>query len=245
MAEAGNKIATSDKRPVIDDMLLKGMPPKRIARYMREMYNEQFTEKTISDYRDNFFRSEKGIVHQLIQASQDLADKEQPATSDREILSQYFSFKQTHGDLGMIYERIRVLQELAVKYPFDDSYDERIVKLLNQAENIRTRVFRHQYENIRRSILLKVGKKIVMAAINVFLPYIQAEKRREAVERFEAIVKPLLGLTAVPDEPADISALKEEMNQASSEPAPPVGPVDLDLGDDPPAGTGDLDGTQV
>ncbi len=232
MAEAGNKIATSDKRPVIDDMLLKGMPPKRIARYMREMYNEQFTEKTISDYRDNFFRSEKGIVHQLIQASQDLADKEQPATSDREILSQYFSFKQTHGDLAMIYERIRVLQELAVKYPFDDSYDERIVKLLNQAENIRTRVFRHQYENIRRAILLNVGKKIVMAAINVFLPYIQSERRREAVERFEAIVKPLLGLTALPDEPADISALKEEMGQASAEPAPPtMDPDDPALGD--------------
>lgn len=238
MAEPGNKIATSERRALVDDMLLKGMPPKRIARYMREMYNEQFTEKTVQDYRDNFFRGENGVITQLIAAAQNLADNDPPPTSDREILAQYFSFKQTHSDLALIYERIRVLKELAIKYPFDESYDDRIVRLLAQAESTRTRVFRHQYEQMRRAILLNVGKKICMAAVNVFLPYIESGKRKQATERFEAIVRPLLGLTMSKEDPQDIQDIKEEMAAGSAEPPAPDTGIDDDiLGDDLPGKT--------
>jgi hypothetical protein len=239
MAEPGSKIAESDKRPVVEDLLLKGMPTKRISRYLREMYGLNFSEKTIADFRDNFFRSENGVVNQLIQASRDLVDNDPPATSDRELLSQYFSFKQTHGDLGLIYERVRKLKEFADKMPFDESYDKRISMLLTTAEAIRTRVYKHQYEQMRKGILLNVGKKIVMAAINVFLPYIPSDKRKDAVTKFEAIIKPMLGMSSTPDEPEDIIDIKEEMDIASSEPAPPapdLGDIDMGMGEsDAPA----------
>lgn len=220
MPEPGSKVNESPRRALIDDLLMKGMPPKRIVRYMREMYNEQFTEKAISDYRTNFFRSDNGIVNQIIKASQDLADKEHPPTSDREMLASYFTFKKTRDDLDIIYERIRAVRKLANEMPFDDNYDKRLVLLFSQAESIRNRVFRHQYEQIRKAILLNIGKKICMAAINVFLVYIPTDRRKEAVERFEALVKPMLGLTAIPEEPEDIAVAKE----GAVDPLPPEDP---------------------
>lgn len=196
MAEPGDKVAQSDKRALIDDLLLKGMPPKRIVLYLRNVHNfNDFTEKAIADYRAVHFRSENGLVAQIIKASQELADREPPATSDRELLAGYFSFKATNDDLKLLYDRIKTVKEFAEKYPFDESYDERLVKLMAQAESIRTRVFRHQYEHIRKAVLLNIGKKICMAAVNVFLAYIPSDRRKEAVQKFEAIVKPMLEMT--------------------------------------------------
>lgn len=225
MPEPGDKIAQYERRAVVDDLLLKGMPPKRICRYLFEMYSDRFTEKAITDYRANFFRNENGIVNQIIKASQELADHDPPPTSDREVLASYFTFKRTKEDLDLIYERIRALREIATKMPYDDSYDKRIVLLLAQAEAIRNRVFRHQYEQIRKAVVLNIGKKICMAAINVFLAYVPSDKRKEAVERFDALVKPMLGLTAIPDEPDDISEIKSDLES------------DEQTGEIPPDGT--------
>lgn len=207
MPEPGDKVAQHEKRALIDDLLLKGMPPKRIVLYLRNVHNcNDFTEKSIADYRAVHFRSENGLVAQIIKASQELADREPPPSSDRETLAGYFSFKATNDDLKLLYDRIKVVKEYAEKYPFDESYDERLVRLMGQAESIRTRVFRHQYEHIRKAVLLNIGKKIVMAAVNTFVAYIPSDKRREAVTKFEALVKPMLEMSVIesPDEVIDL-----------------------------------------
>ena len=213
----GKSVAESAKRPIVDDLLLKGMPPRRIVMYMREMHGEILAEKSVIDYRDNYFRSEHGIVAQIIKASQDLSDTEPPPTSDREMLAGFFTLKKTREDLDLIYDRIRKMKDLAERYPFDDSYDARIVDYLAKAESIRSRVFRHQYEMIRKAVILNIGKKIVTAAINVFLPYITGEKRKESVQRFEDIIKPMLGLAPEKEEPSDIQDIRADTDSSNPE----------------------------
>ena len=172
-------------------------------------HGQTFNEKTIKDYRDNIFRQKDGPIGAIVQVTKNLADNELPATSERELMSRHFSFKSTNADLELIYSRIRVLREKADLWPWDDTYDRRITTYLAQAEGIRTRVFRYQYENIRRAVLMNIGKKIVTAAISVFLPYVLPGKRKEVVGRFQNMVAPLLGLPAIPKEPEDIKEMKE------------------------------------
>lgn len=209
MSELGKKISESKHRPQIDEYLNGGMSPKKVARYMAAEHGETFNEKTIKDYRDNIFRKKDGPIGAIVQVTRNLADNELPATSERELMSRHFSFRSTNADLELIYDRIRTLKISAITFPFDDTYDKRIATYLAQAEGIRTRVFRYQYENIRRAVLLNIGKKIVTAAISVFLPYVVPGKRKEVVGRFQSMVAPLLGLPAVPEEPKDIKDLKE------------------------------------
>jgi hypothetical protein len=118
------------------------------------------------------------------------------------------------------------MRDLAKKYPFDDTYDKRLIGYLAQAESIRTRVFRYQYEQMRKAVLLNIGKKLCMAAINIFLPYVHSEKRKEAVAKFEDVIKPLLGLTAVNEEPADIREVRDGIDAAKDvPPADPAAPT--------------------
>jgi hypothetical protein len=206
----GFKISQSELRPQIDELLARGYSPKRIARILVEEGKEAFSENTISEYKRNYFRREDSPLMSVVKVARNLAENELAPTNSREYLAHHFTFKKTKEDLDRIYERIRTLEKLAKEEPDDDSYDKRICHYMDMAEKIRVRVFRHQYEQMRRAVLVTIGKKICMAAVSIFLPYIASEKRDEAVRRFEDMVQPLLGVGAVPEEPEDI----EEMRSA-------------------------------
>jgi len=210
VTQEGNKIATSDLRPQVDKYLTGGMSPRNISRYLRAEHGKTFHEKTVKDYRDNYFRKEDGPIGAIVKVTENLVENDLPAKSDMEMFSRHFSFKSTNSDLELIYGRIRELKVRASAFPWDDTYDKRIATYLAQAEGIRSRVFRYQYEGIRKSILLNAGKKIVTAAISIFLPYVTPSRRKEAVTRFQSTVAPLLGMVVVPDEPEDIITIREE-----------------------------------
>lgn len=201
----GMKISTSSLRPMIDELLLRGLSAKKIARHLYESGQEEtFSEGTIADYRANFFRQGDSPLMQVVKVTQDLGDNEPPPSNDHETLAQHFTFKSTKTDLDLLYERIEKLKVLADAHPDDDQYDNRIKSYMDQAEKIRNRVFKFQYEQIRRAIMLTVGKKICMAAVSIFLPYIPAEKRTEAVQRFESMIGPLLDIRKLPDAPGNV-----------------------------------------
>lgn len=198
----GNKIAQSPLRPTIDELILKGLSSKKIAHHLFESgASDTFSEKTISDYKANIFRQKDSPLMAVAAVAQNLTDNDPPPGNSGEMLASHFTFNSTKSDLDFIYTRINALKILADANPEDDQYDKRIQDYMNRAEKIRERVFKFQYEQIRRAILVSVGKKICMAAVSIFLPYIPKEKRAEAVERFESAVTPMLGKRDMPAEP--------------------------------------------
>lgn len=227
----GMKIAQSHMRPLIDELLMKGLSAKKIARQLYESGQEEtFSENTIADYRANFFRQGDSPLMQVVKVTQDLADNDPPPTTDHETLAAHFTFKSTKEDLDLIYDRIRKLKVLADNNPDDDQYDLRIKGLMDQAEKIRARVFKYQYEQIRRAIMLTIGKKICMAAVSIFLPYIAPNKRDEAVRRFESMIGPLLDVRKLPDDPGQAETVKPSAPPAPAAELPPPAPEDGNQG---------------
>ena len=90
------------------------------------------------------------------------------------------------------------------------------MEYLQKAEGIRNRVFKSQYEDLRKSLLLNIGKKIVSAAIGVLMPYIPYNKQSEAKQRFLSAIEPLLSKEANPEEPEEIREIKEEHGQQTT-----------------------------
>lgn len=224
----GNKIAQSPLRPTIDELILKGFSSKKIAHHLFESgASDTFSEKTISDYKANIFRQKDSPLMAVAAVVQNLTDNDPPPGNNSEMLASHFTFNSTKADLDFIYSRINTLKILAEANPEDDQYDKRIQDYMNRAEKIRERVFKFQYEQIRRAILVSVGKKICMAAVSIFLPYVNKDKRAEAVERFESAVTPMLGKRDMPSEPfAEDAEIVESAPSAAVAvaPTPPPAP---------------------
>lgn len=197
-------IAASPARPFIDELILKNTPSSVISSRVAEKYDVLFDPAGIEKYRQKAISSENSPLQQIVKVTQDLSNNELPALDQLSRLSANFSFQKTNEELDMLSDRIRKLLVLADQNPEDPTYDRRIKEYLSQAESIRTRVFRHQYEQIRHAILLTVGKKLCTAAISILMPYIPRDNKKEAMRRFQAAIEPLLDMKSVPDMPADI-----------------------------------------
>ena len=198
------KIAVSDARSLIDKMLLEKRSCSDICREVADKHKLVFHPDDIESYGKEMFLRGNSTIHQVIKVVRDINANELPGNSEFEKLSMNFSFQKTNEDLDMLYDRIRQLKKLADANPEDASYDKRIKDHLAQAEAIRTRVFRHQYEHIRKAVLLSQGKKICLAAISVLMPYIHRDHKDEALKKFQAAIEPLLDAKAIPDRPDDI-----------------------------------------
>jgi len=198
------KIAVSDARSLIDKMLLEKRSCSDICREVADKHKLVFHPDDIESYGKEMFLRGNSTIHQVIKVVRDINANELPGNSEFEKLSMNFSFQKTNEDLDMLYDRIRQLKKLADANPEDASYDKRIKDHLAQAEAIRTRVFRHQYEHIRKAVLLSQGKKICLAAISVLMPYIPGVHKDEALKKFQSAIEPLLDAKAVPDRPDDI-----------------------------------------
>ena len=200
------QIAVSEARPLIDQLLLEQLAYPEIVKKVAEKKEIIFTAEDIERYHKESYKSGDSPLRQVIQVTQDLSNGEPPALDEFSKLSMHFSFKKTNEDLDLIYERIRDLRAGARVNLDDPTYDRRIKEYLSQAEAIRTRVYRHQYEQIRHAVLLTVGKKICMAAISILMPYIHKDYRAEAMRKFQSAVEPMLDIRSVPDIPVDVAA---------------------------------------
>lgn len=198
------KIVASEARPLIDGLILSKVPSSEIVDQVIEKYGTIFDIKAIEQYRQSVINGPEHI-NQIVKVTQDLGNRELPPTDELSKLSMNFSFQKTNEDLEMLYDRIRKLKKLADDNPDDPTYDRRIKEYMAQAEAIRTRVFRHQYEQIRQAVLMTIGKKITTAAISVLMPYINKEYKPEAMRRFQAAIEPLLELKTPDPIPSDIS----------------------------------------
>jgi hypothetical protein len=191
-------------------MLLEQATSEAIAKAAAAKHGTDFDTASIERYRKEAFGKNDSPLQQVVKITKDLTSSEPPPLDEFGKLSFNFSFKKTNDDLELIYDRIRYLRGFAEDNPEDSSYDRRIKEYMSQAEAIRTRVFRQQYEQIRHAILLTVGKKLCMAAISILMPYIHKDFRDEAMRRFQAAVEPLLDLKAVPDIPKDMADSEQQ-----------------------------------
>jgi ribosomal protein S15P/S13E len=204
------KITASEARPLIDGLLLENTPCNDISAKVAEEFGVLFAPEGIEKYRNRGLNDENAAIRQIVKVTKDLANNEMPATDELSKLSMNFSFQKTNEDLALLYDRIRKLLPHAEANPDDPTFDKRIKEYLAQAEAIRTRVYRHQYEQIRQAVLLSTGKKICTAAISILMPYIHKDFRSEAMRRFQSAIEPLLDMKSVPDMPADIVDVSEE-----------------------------------
>ena len=206
-----SKITQSPLRPIVDEMLLKGFAPKQISKQLAILGHEPFNENTIRSYRDEHFKSDSNPTVQAIKVLQNIGDNDPSPSNEGEYLASHFTFKSTKEGLDMLYDRIRKLKELADKYPGDPTFDKRISDYIDSAEKIRMRVFRFQYEQVRKAILLTVGKKLCMAAVSSFLPFIRKEDRDTAVSQFERMIQPMLEVKNAVEVPQDIKDVVEQV----------------------------------
>ena len=207
-----DKVAASKARSLIEEMLIARKPIPDIMVAVAEKTGEAFDVDDIFEYNKEYILQGKGLVNEVINMAKDISKHEIPAVTDADQLAQFFSFKNTNDDLTMIYNRVRELRIEAVKNPGDDSYDSRVVKYLDQAEKIRNRVIKNQFDNLRKTILMTIGKKIASAAVAVFLPYVGPSKRDEARKKFLAAIEPLIDSEMVPPVPDDIKEAEKEVN---------------------------------
>lgn len=215
--DIADKVAASPARAKIEEKILAGIEPILISQQIAIETNLAVEPEEIIAYKKKYLKEGKGLCHDIMSATRDLAKFELPAATEIDTLSSYFSFQRTNDDLELIYERVRELTELARKNPSDDNYDKRVCDYLKRAESIRERIFKGQFEDLRRSILLNIGKKIVVAAISVLMPYVGYGKRDEAKRLFMDAIEPLLNPNMAPPVPADIEKIVEEANGKSTE----------------------------
>ena len=207
-----DKVAASKSRALIEEMLISRKPIPEIIKSIAETTGEAFDIDDIHEYNKEYLLQGKGLVNEVINMSRDMAKHDCPPASDADHLAQFFSFRNTTDDLDMIYARVRELREEAKKHPDDDSFDSRIVKYMAQAESIRARVIKNQFDNLRKTILLTIGKKIASAAVTVFLPYISTGNRDEARKKFLSAIEPLIDTEMVPPTPKDIQEVEKDIN---------------------------------
>jgi hypothetical protein len=207
-----DRVAASSARAMVEELLIARKPLQEIIQTVAEKTGEAFDIDDVSEYNKDYLMQGKGLVNQVISVTKDLSKNEIPPVSDAEHLANFFSFKNTTDDLEMIYGRVRELREAAKKHPDDDSYDARVVKYLDQAEKIRARVIKNQFDALRKTILLTIGKKIAAAAVAVFIPYVSIGKRDEARKKFLAAIEPLIDTEMVPKTPEDIQEVEKELD---------------------------------
>jgi hypothetical protein len=207
--DKADKIASSLARGLLEQKLLAGIPVDKIVQEIATETGEAFDVDAINLYRKRYLEEGKGLMNDCIAVSKDLSKFELPAVSEVDTLSSYFSFKKTNEDLTLIYDRIRELNTLARQNPDNDSFDKRISEYIKRADCIKDRIIKGQYEDLRKSLLLNMGKKLVVAAIGELMPYIPYAKRDEAKRKFMSAIEPLINNEMVPPDPADIIDIKK------------------------------------
>jgi hypothetical protein len=189
--EAYQPIQESECRHEVDSMLIRDMPLREIIESINEKFKTGYTIRDIEEYRRKHYWVGKDTATRLVDVAKNIngAMGVQVAL-DR--LEHHLSFKKTCDELDALDNRIAQLRELAALHPDDPSYDKRIKDYMSQAESTKSRVFRHQYDNVRKAILLTLGKKLCLTAVSIMVPFIPRDKRDEAIRRFQAAIEPLL-----------------------------------------------------
>ncbi len=211
-----SKIANSKNRLDIESKIIGGMSDHDICLYALDKHKEVLNLADVIAYKREYLMQCRGLIHRIADAAKDLNKKEMPPVSEVDRLSGFFSFQKANEDLNMIYSRIRELHSLAIADPTEDSYDKRIAEYLKRVDTIKASLLKNQFEDLRRSVLLNIGKKIVIAAINIFLPYIKADERDIARQKFMNAIEPLIN-PETPKEPEDIEAIRRNENGESTQ----------------------------
>src|SRR3990172_821487 len=159
MPGRAESVAISKSRALIEQKILRGLPYEVIAQEVAQEGGDALLSDDIQAYDEAYVKTGKSLIAEVVDATRDLAKAELPSADEMDVLSGYFSFKKTNEDLKLIYDRIRELNTLAKENPAIGSYDARIAEYIKRAEGIRERIFKSQFDELRRSILVNIGKK--------------------------------------------------------------------------------------
>ena len=211
MKRKADRVAASKARALIEECFLARKRPHEIVIIVAERTNECFDVEDLRAYYHEYMEKGHSLIADCLMVAKDLSCNELPAVTDSDELAKFFSHKNTTEDLRMIYDRVRELTTIAKANNADDSFDARIVKYLDQAEKIRGRVIKNQFDSLRQSIVVNVGRKMVVAAIASFLPYVGPKYKTEAKEKFLKSIEPLINTDWTPTVPDDIQDIVEDI----------------------------------
>jgi hypothetical protein len=187
------KIEKSPKRIEIEKRIIELMPQKNpieISTILTQEFGEVFEPFDVEYYIKKYISNGKAIIQKVV----DAANESLNLNIDNSVLevSRKFSISEINREFEIIYDRIKKLYELAKIYPDEPSYDRRIVAYLERASILRSVVMKDYMTEIKKNIMLDIGKRIILGAISIFIPYIPDSKKIEAKDKFMAFISNLL-----------------------------------------------------
>jgi hypothetical protein len=187
------KIEKSPKRIEIEKRIIELMPQKNpieISTILTQEFGEVFEPFDVDYYIKKYISNGKAIIQKVV----DAANESLSLNIDNSVLevSRKFSISEINKEFEIIYDRIKKLYELAKIYPDEPSYDRRIVAYLERASILRSVVMKDYMTEIKKNIMLDIGKRIILGAISIFIPYIPDSKKIEAKDKFMAFISNLL-----------------------------------------------------
>jgi len=187
------KIEKSPKRIEIEKRIIELMPQKNpieISTILTQEFGEVFEPFDVEYYIKKYISNGRAIIQKVV----DAANESLNLNIDNSVLevSRKFSISEINREFEIIYDRIKKLYELAKIYPDEPSYDRRIVAYLERASILRSVVMKDYMTEIKKNIMLDIGKRIILGAISIFIPYIPDSKKIEAKDKFMAFISNLL-----------------------------------------------------
>jgi len=204
------KIEKSPKRIEIEKRIIELMPkksPVEISIIITQEFGEVFEPLDVEYYINKYISNGNAIIQKVV----DAAEESLNLGIDNSVLevSRKFSISEINKEFEIIYDRIKKLYELARMYPDEPSYDRRIVAYLERASILRSVVMKDYISEIKKNIMMDLGKRIILGAISTFIPYIPDTKKIEAKDKFMAFISNLLSEDFI-QEDNKIKEIKEE-----------------------------------
>jgi hypothetical protein len=207
------KIEKSPKRIEIEKRIIELMHQKNpieISTILTQEFGEVFEPFDVEYYIKKYISSGNSIVKKVA----DAADVSFNLGIDNSILevSRRFSISEINKEFEIIYDRVKKLYELAKIYPDDPSYDRRIVAYLERASILRSVIMKDYMTEIKKNIMLDIGKRIILGAISIFIPYIPDSKKIEAKNKFMSFISHLFSEDFM-QEDNKVKEIKEEYGE--------------------------------
>ncbi len=206
-----NKIYKAKNRLELEKYIIENIKDKSfeiLSLEMTKKFNEIFSPEEIEEYYDEIIAQGKAIVGQIADAAKDVATVDFDFDADLTNVIARFSYDVISKEFEIIYDRIKTLYNLSKQDPDNPSYDKRIVSYLERANQLRSFVLKDAFNELKRTLILDIGKRIIISAISTFIPYIPEDKKDEAKNKFMKSIENLINQQF--QEPDEIKNIREQ-----------------------------------
>ncbi|MEM5778695.1 MAG: hypothetical protein QXK49_03650 [Candidatus Aenigmatarchaeota archaeon] len=211
-----NKIFNSKYRIEIEKYIFENIADKSFEEISVELSNKYdliITPEDVEDYYRKVIVQGKALITQVANASKDVTELDFNLDKDLSNVVARFSYDVLSKEFNLIYDRIEELYKYAKNDPQNSSYDKRIIAYLERANQLRNFILKDAFEDLKRSVIADVGKRIIISAFSTFLHYIPDEYKNEAKDKFMNAIKKIIQNNL--KEPEEIKKIREEYGQTT------------------------------